>query len=93
MIFLDKIDGTSEHLTEEEMKAKYPALWARTHQPRPHQAQGEALRQKRIEKRVVLREMGRRLGMRISEICDYEMGRKDPGEIEVRYLECLTCRQ
>jgi len=83
MIHLDLADGTSEWLTDDQLKEKYPELYLALRKPASYAEYGGKLRGIRVQQEVTQLEMARLLGISVSAISDIEQGRIEPTQEQV----------
>ena len=92
MIHLDFVDGTSDWLTDEQLKEQHPELYAKLRQPEPYKEYGQKLKAIRQKRDYCVRELAKMLNMKGSEICDIEQGRVMPSQEVVDFYGRLQQR-
>jgi ribosome-binding protein aMBF1 (putative translation factor) len=92
MIHLDYADGTSEWLTDEQLKEKHPELYAKLRQPEPYREHGQKLKAIRQQNDYSIRELAKMLKVKGSDVCDIEQGRVMPSQDTVDFYGRLQHR-
>jgi len=81
VIHLNFGNGKGRFLTEIQLQEEYPKLYEIINEPKPHKESADMLKRARIDHRLTLREMAKRIGCPAAVLSRVETGR-DPATSE-----------